>query len=167
MRKSRFLSFAFQCFVIVLFGTVAAFADMIITTRDGKQYSVPVNARDVMKIEYTDTRPGGADERGLFEGWRKEGVRYHGCFRDQGGVGTAGRDLSGFAIEDRGMTNEKCVSICQGKGFRYAGTQAGSWCFCGNSFGRSGKADNCNMKCGGNRDDICGGDWANSVYEVR
>ncbi len=167
MKKSGFLFVAIFGFLIFFVAASAVFADMLITTRDGKQYTVPVNARDVMKIEYTDVMPGGADERGFFGGWHKEGVRYLGCFRDQGGVGTAGRDLFGFALEDRAMTNEKCVSICQGKGFHYAGTQAGSWCFCGNSFGRSGKADNCNVKCGGNRDDICGGDWANSVYEVR
>ncbi len=167
MKENGLLSAAILGFMIVFVGASMVFADMLITTRDGKQYTVPVNARDVMKIEYTDTRPGGADERGPFEGWRKQGVRYLGCFRDQGGVGTSGRDLFGFAIEDHGMTNEKCVSICQGKGFRYAGTQAGRWCFCGNSFGRSGKADNCNMKCGGDPNDICGGDWANSVYEVR
>jgi hypothetical protein len=38
---------------------------------------------------------------------------------------------------------------------------------CGNSFGRSGKANNCDMRCAGNPDEICGGDWANSVYEIR
>jgi hypothetical protein len=152
--------------VIIVAATV--FADMLITTRDGKQYTVPVDARDVMKIEYTDTRPGGLrEERGPFRGERNEGARYLGCFRDQGGVGTIGRDLSGFALEDHRLTTEKCVSLCQDKGFRFAGTQSGRWCFCGDSFGRSGKAGNCDVKCVGNPNDICGGEWANSVYEIR
>ncbi len=93
--------------------------------------------------------------------------KYIGCFKDQGEPqGTKGRDLSGFAISDPKMTTEKCVSICREKGFKYAGTQYGTWCFCGNTYGKSGKADNCNMKCGGDNRQKCGGTWANSVYSV-
>ena len=93
--------------------------------------------------------------------------RHLGCFRDQGDAfGTSGRDLSGFFVNDSQMTTDKCVSLCRDKGFRYAGTQDGSQCFCGNTYGKSGKADNCSMRCGGNANQTCGGSWANSVYSV-
>ena len=39
-----------------------------------------------------------------------------------------------------------------------------SQCFCGNSYGLYGLATNCNMACNGNSNEICGGNWANSVY---
>jgi hypothetical protein len=91
-----------------------------------------------------------------------------GCFKDQGDpVGTAGRDISGHVVNNPRMTTEMCASICRDKGYSYAGTQYGTWCFCGNSYGKSGTADNCNMPCGGNQVERCGGVWANQVYRVR
>jgi hypothetical protein len=91
-----------------------------------------------------------------------------GCFRDQGDPhGTSGRDLNGFVENNQGMTTEACSETCASKGFAYAATQYSTWCFCGASYGRSGRADNCNMKCGGNQNETCGGTWANLVYQVR
>ena len=91
-----------------------------------------------------------------------------GCFKDQEDpTGTSGRDLNGFAEDVPGMTAEMCTEMCTSKGFSYAGTQYGTWCFCGTSYGKSGKADNCNMKCGGAGNEICGGSWANSVYQLK
>ena len=84
-----------------------------------------------------------------------------GCFKDD-----SKRDLDGHNFYDRNMTTELCVSTCRTKGFSHAGTQYGSYCFCGNKFGKLGAADNCNAKCTGNRDETCGGTWANSVYKV-
>jgi uncharacterized caspase-like protein len=86
---------------------------------------------------------------------------YLGCFKDQ-----SKRDLDGHNFYDRNMTTQLCVSTCRDKGFSHAGTQYGSYCFCGNKFGASGTADNCNAKCTGNRDETCGGTWANSIYKV-
>jgi hypothetical protein len=91
-----------------------------------------------------------------------------GCFKDQEDpTGTTGRDLDGFNENAPGMTAEMCTQTCTSKGFPYAGTQYGTWCFCGTSYGKSGKADNCNMKCGGAGNEICGGTWANSVYQLK
>ena len=84
-----------------------------------------------------------------------------GCFKDDNK-----RDLDGHNFYDRNMTTELCVSTCRTKGFSHAGTQYGSYCFCGNKFGKLGTADNCNAKCTGNRDETCGGTWANTVYKV-
>jgi hypothetical protein len=92
---------------------------------------------------------------------------YLGCFRDQGDPsGTSGRDLNGYVFNSAGMTTERCISACRSRGFRFAATQYTRWCFCGNSYGRSGRANNCNMRCSGNPAQTCGGSWANSVYRV-
>jgi uncharacterized caspase-like protein len=86
---------------------------------------------------------------------------YLGCFRDQGK-----RDLDGYTFYDGKMTTQLCVSTCRDKGFSHAGTQYAGHCFCGNKYGAAGPATNCDAKCTGNRDEICGGTWANSVYKV-
>jgi len=96
-------------------------------------------------------------------------AQYLGCFRDQGDwfvANAKGRDLNGLMANDPSMTTERCVSICRSQGFAYAGTQYRTYCFCGNVYGRSVSADNCNMACGGNPVQMCGGSWANSVYRV-
>jgi len=86
---------------------------------------------------------------------------YLGCFKDQ-----KDRDLTGFSFHAPNMTKELCMTTCQQKGFQYAGLQYSSYCFCGNSYGKNGKANNCNMPCAGIKSEICGGRWANSVYNI-
>ncbi|HHL33605.1 MAG TPA: hypothetical protein ENJ30_04505, partial [Desulfobulbaceae bacterium] len=87
---------------------------------------------------------------------------YMGCFKD-----LKNRDLTGFSFHAPNMTKELCMTTCQQKGFQYAGLQYSSYCFCGDSYGKSGEANNCNMPCAGNKSEICGGDWANSLYRVQ
>lgn len=104
-------------------------------------------------------------KRIVAEGGQADG--FLGCFKDQGeGSGTRGRDLNGLAWSDAAMTHELCVSKCSGNGFAYAGVQYGKWCFCGNQYGKSGPATNCDIRCAGDPNQICGGSWANSVYQV-
>jgi len=92
---------------------------------------------------------------------------YLGCYKDQGDpYGTRGRDLSGYMFSSPNMTTELCISECRKRGFAFAGTQYGSQCFCGNSYGKFGPANNCNMPCSGNKSEICGGFWANSIYKI-
>jgi uncharacterized caspase-like protein len=86
---------------------------------------------------------------------------YLGCFKDD-----SKRDLDGHTFYDSKMTTQLCVSTCRDKGFSHAGTQYGGHCFCGNKFGKFGPADNCNAKCTGNRDETCGGTWANAIYKT-
>ncbi len=137
-----------------LLAAVVCHAQMIVTTRDGRTLTLPVNAEEVRKIEYS------SDGR--------HGYEYLGCFKDQGDPsGTGGRDLDGFVMNKGDMTTEFCVSTCRSKGFEYASTQYSTWCFCGASYGKSGGATNCNMPCGGNNKETCGGAWANSVYVVK
>ncbi len=89
------------------------------------------------------------------------GTRNLGCFKD-----TYDRDLTGYAQQDAQLTLQSCASICRQKGFKYAAAQNGNQCFCGNSYGKHGKATNCDTKCAGNSNEICGGSWANSLYEL-
>ena len=48
----------------------------------------------------------------------------------------------------------------------YFSLQYYSVCFCGNEYDRYGpaKEDHCYLKCHGDRNEICGGNWVNSVY---
>lgn len=90
------------------------------------------------------------------------GARYIGCFKD-----AWTRDLSGYTTNAPNMTTSMCVNLCREKGFAYAATQYGQHCFCGNSYGKYGTATNCDMKCGGNPAEMCGGSFANSVYSIK
>jgi regulator of protease activity HflC (stomatin/prohibitin superfamily) len=88
-------------------------------------------------------------------------AKYLGCYLDK-----QDRDLAG--AQGSGPNNEACEAFCGARGFLFAGTQWGSQCFCGNSYGRYGRLpeSTCNMGCSGNPSEKCGGWWANSVYQV-
>ena len=91
-----------------------------------------------------------------------------GCFKDAGNpLALKGRDLDGHAINWHGMTPAFCIEQCAKKGFTYAGTQYGSFCFCGDSYGKNGPAANCTMPCNGDYKQKCGGEWANMVYRAK
>jgi len=86
------------------------------------------------------------------------------CTADRGDPqSTTGRDLDGYMYSDPGMTHDKCRSTCSSRGLVFAGTQYGSYCFCGTHFGRAGPSTNCNMSCSGAPGETCGGTWANSI----
>ncbi len=88
---------------------------------------------------------------------------YAGCFPDD-----ATRDLNGYNFSANNMTIESCSATCKQNGFSYAGTQFGSYCFCGNTVGRIGAANEslCTNPCSGNPAQICGGSYANSVRRL-
>lgn len=92
--------------------------------------------------------PGGGKQAG-----------YVGCFKD-----TSAFDLDGFIVRSQANTPETCVATCRAKGFAFAGVQYSESCLCGNSYGKYGPADNCNMKCTGDPSKNCGGYSANAVY---
>ena len=98
-----------------------------------------------------------------------QSAKYLGCFKENGviqlSVSPDGRDLNGSAWSDSNMTIARCVEKCRSQGFRYAGTQYGSQCFCGNKYTGASSAA-CDYKCSGNPGEICGGYYANSIYQV-
>jgi hypothetical protein len=84
---------------------------------------------------------------------------YLGCFAD-----SPTPNLSHLAYSDSANTTERCLSACKASGYAYAGTRAGSECYCANAYGGQGPVTNCTLPCGGNANETCGGTNANSVY---
>ncbi|EHY53376.1 hypothetical protein ABEF92_001228 [Exophiala dermatitidis] len=69
------------------------------------------------------------------------------------------------------MTNDACVSFCDGRGFAVAGTENAGQCFCGSDADIAAATtlaeDKCNMVCtgaSGSNQEICGGSAALSVW---
>jgi hypothetical protein len=83
-----------------------------------------------------------------------------GCFKDSNNP----FDLDGHLERSANNTPQRCIEICRQKGFAYAGVQYGQSCLCGNSYGKQGLANNCNMPCTGDPKQICGGINSNIVY---
>jgi len=87
--------------------------------------------------------------------------KYMGCFKD-----SAVRDITFMAYDDASNTIDRCVTKCNTEGFLYAALQEGK-CFCGDSFGGQGPATICTGRCTGNKNQVCGGDYANTIYKTR
>ena len=110
-------------------------------------------------------------------------IFYVGCYNDYGGrtPSQGPRDLpiwfcqNGHNSPGIGcdvwagqlvMTPPFCSELCKGyKFFAVANGKNGN-CFCGNSYGKYGKApeSDCNMPCPGNSSWMCGGSYINRVY---
>ena len=92
---------------------------------------------------------------------------YLGCYIDKNN-----RALPNHFTSSPCMTLEKCFAHCRSFGDqKYAGVQYSSECFCGdamakyNRYGKGNEAE-CNHQCTGNEEQICGGTWRNSVYNL-
>lgn len=88
---------------------------------------------------------------------------YLGCFRDR----KPNRDLPKQFTKYE-MTPEWCVGKCKLAGYKYAGLQYGYLCFCGDKFGKYGRADDgdCDSLCFGDKTRNCGAFWHNSVFSI-
>jgi hypothetical protein len=88
-----------------------------------------------------------------------------GCYGDN-----ADRDMpyEHYLSIPGGNTQQYCAIHCFNKGYRFAGAQYGTECFCGNSYGRYGLSSYCNMTCSGDRtgQTMCGGEWSNTVLST-
>ena len=93
---------------------------------------------------------------------KSQNYTYLGCFLDAND-----RDLPS-ASEDPRNSVSFCYALCKGKGFKYFGLQASTWCNCGNDYGTYGPlpSTSCTFSCAGNRLEKCGGGWENSVYSI-
>ncbi|KAJ4522451.1 hypothetical protein HRR83_003585 [Exophiala dermatitidis] len=93
---------------------------------------------------------------------------YTGCFVDT----VNPRTLPQWSHVAGGkMTNDACVSFCDGRGFAVAGTENAGQCFCGSDADIAAATtlaeDKCNMVCtgaSGSNQEICGGSAALSVW---
>ncbi|KAF5588761.1 WSC domain-containing protein [Fusarium pseudocircinatum] len=85
-----------------------------------------------------------------------------GCYSDT----TLSRTLSN-SLNVAGNTNKKCQDACAAAGYKYAGTEFGNQCFCGNTIDNSGApiaASTCNKACAGDSTATCGGPNALSLF---
>ena len=93
---------------------------------------------------------------------KSQSYTYLGCFLD-----AKDRDLPSETYSNSN-TASTCHTLCKGKGFKYFGLQAGTWCYCGNNYGTYGSlaTTSCATPCSGNNSEKCGGSWENAVYLI-
>ncbi|KAI1839981.1 hypothetical protein JX265_013597 [Neoarthrinium moseri] len=84
-----------------------------------------------------------------------------GCYSDS----TTARTLS-VSYNIAGVTNDNCKATCEANGYKYAATEYGTQCFCGNSIqnGASAVGAGCNIACAGDSTTYCGGSNAMSLF---
>lgn len=85
------------------------------------------------------------------------------CYTDN----VAARTFTGAQLVSDSMTTSMCQAFCYSKGFKYAGTEWSTECYCDNEFRNNGvQADSgCDMECSGASGETCGGGVRLSVYE--
>jgi len=86
-----------------------------------------------------------------------------GCFAE-----AEGRDLKLKRLSSPKVNRQVCNDFCKDNGFKFAAVQQGEHCFCDNQYGAYGKVsdDQCNMRCKGNKREMCGGRWRNTIMKV-
>lgn len=94
-----------------------------------------------------------------------QGWSYRGCATDS----PAARAFTNASITSDDLTVESCISFCQAKGLQYAGLEYSKECFCADRLSakdgpKEGVIGRCDMECGGNGEQICGGSGWMSVY---
>eukprot|EP00470_Lotharella_oceanica_P006738 CAMPEP_0170197898 /NCGR_PEP_ID=MMETSP0040_2-20121228/67499_1 /TAXON_ID=641309 /ORGANISM="Lotharella oceanica, Strain CCMP622" /LENGTH=139 /DNA_ID=CAMNT_0010447693 /DNA_START=9 /DNA_END=428 /DNA_ORIENTATION=+ len=85
--------------------------------------------------------------------------KFIGCYHDKWN-----RDLP-KGPRKWGYTPESCMAACDG--FLYFALQGGSWCCCGNTYGKHGKAPepDCLHKKN-DKEEMLGGEFLNAIYEI-
>jgi glucan endo-1,3-alpha-glucosidase len=84
-------------------------------------------------------------------------------------VDTSARVLSGYSQEYwYNMTTDDCLTKCEGMGYPFAGTEFGQECYCALTLPTtiSYSTTGCNMNCGGDSTETCGGNWFIELYEL-
>ncbi|OWZ54809.1 glucan endo-1,3-alpha-glucosidase agn1 [Cryptococcus neoformans c45] len=84
------------------------------------------------------------------------------------GLDSEDRILSSYFISLDNMTVDSCLTICENRGYVFAGLQFSDECYCGNSLLQSTSYDStrCDMSCAGDSEDTCGGTWAIELFEL-
>ncbi|KAL8654472.1 MAG: hypothetical protein Q9210_001475 [Variospora velana] len=87
-----------------------------------------------------------------------------GCFLDAINPRSLGKQSEWWGSQ---ISSSNCVERCDSLGAKYAGTENGGQCFCGNqvinSANRPGK---CTIRCDGDTGEICGGAGHLSIYSL-
>ena len=99
----------------------------------------------------------------LPSGWSPDG-----CYVDN----VSGRILSYQFPDNQALTVESCIASCSGagKGYTVAGMEYGVQCFCDTAIINGGKPaaaqTDCNVACGGNSAEQCGGGNRMNIYST-
>jgi hypothetical protein len=92
---------------------------------------------------------------------QQAGASYVGCYSD-----APTRALPALLLSS-GATVASCVAAARNAGYIYAGLQDAGQCFAGNTLGYSAlPQSSCWSPCSANSSEMCGGGWANSVFNV-
>lgn len=88
-----------------------------------------------------------------------------GCFSD-----SSSRTLGTFAYSGPANSPSQCTQTCQSKGFKYAGVEYGSECWCDNFISNDGAKEDssqtgCSMTCSGDSTQKCGGANKLNIYQ--
>ena len=86
-----------------------------------------------------------------------------GCYTDS--TSARGLRLDGFAAND--MTEGKCISYCDQRGYSYAAVEYGQECWCDylvRSPSTQTPASDCNFACAGSSGEACGGSSRMNVF---
>jgi hypothetical protein len=89
--------------------------------------------------------------------------KYRGCAFE----GTGGRALTGGFLFLDTMTPHKCQVYCKSLNLKFSGVEYSKECYCGAALenGATLGSSKCNLQCGGDSTQICGGPSALSLYE--
>lgn len=87
---------------------------------------------------------------------------YVGCYKD-----SSFRIFPHYTGSFSYMTIDVCRNRCYRDGYKYAGLQRKNACYCGDGdYDKYGESTDCVDSCAGNENEICGGNWASSVYKI-
>jgi hypothetical protein len=93
-----------------------------------------------------------------------KGFEYKGCYADGAGY----RIINYQQPDDQSMTIGSCTNICAAAGYEIAGMEYSAQCFCDDMIRMGGQPapseSDCNMKCAGNADQMCGGPSRLSIW---
>ncbi|KAI1857602.1 uncharacterized protein JN550_013114 [Neoarthrinium moseri] len=93
------------------------------------------------------------------------GSSYVGCVSEING----GRTLNAWSTARADMSIDLCLSLCSKQGLPFAGVEYGNECFCGTQLAPAARVDPgagfCDMRCGGNKAQVCGGRSLLSVFK--
>ncbi|HEV3190923.1 MAG TPA: WSC domain-containing protein [Polyangiaceae bacterium] len=132
---------------------------------DTSKRGLDAASTDASGLEAVADRFGASSEAAVDDGGDATSVaavsaaRYLGCFGDE-----ANPTSLHLAYDDPTNTAERCLLACTMAGYLYAATRAKNECYCANSYGGQGPSTNCDLPCGGNVSETCGGTNASSVY---
>lgn len=89
---------------------------------------------------------------------------YKGCWQEPVQVEDRNKRSLYYIMDGNDMTIEKCQQLARSRGYVYAAVQYFSQCYGGSDISNYTKIGVCDTRCTGNKKEVCGGAYANSIY---